>query len=324
MSATDVVVSESAAGTNGRKKHRLVGGMHEFDPSCIVPCPFQPRVWFDPRELQLLADSIKKDGQQTPAVVTPYYGGIPPPGVTHMIVDGERRWRACLMAGCNYSANCITVQDAKKHYKRSVISNFHQSNHTNGETALAVKSFREDYGMTWAEVATSLCMEEVTAQKYYNLTHLHPDIFKLLDPPTSRKERITTLLAAELSHLPPEEQLAVLAKVRGKEAATATQAIRLAVAAAEQRGGQVRKAARGRARTPSDDVQIIERKLKRALVLINHVEEIELTHLKQILGRRDPANNKQLIQMFVTLTKATAAAKGKIIGVLPPSHVAKT
>lgn len=68
-----------------------------------------PRIYFDPVALQSLSDNIKADGLLQPILVRPLPGarleetftdrrkGDPRP--THEIVAGERRYRACVMAG---------------------------------------------------------------------------------------------------------------------------------------------------------------------------------------------------------------------------------
>ena len=61
--------------------------------SSIEPNPDQPRKNFDPKPLQELADSIRENGLIQPLVVRPIEDG------RYMLIAGERRWRACRMAG---------------------------------------------------------------------------------------------------------------------------------------------------------------------------------------------------------------------------------
>lgn len=59
----------------------------------IEPNRTQPRKEFDDEALHELADSISQHGVLQPLLVRPIAGG------GYQIVAGERRWRACRMAG---------------------------------------------------------------------------------------------------------------------------------------------------------------------------------------------------------------------------------
>ena len=59
----------------------------------IRPNPYQPRSEFDAKEIESLADSLKRDGLLQPVVVRPAGAGF------YQLVAGERRWRAAKLAG---------------------------------------------------------------------------------------------------------------------------------------------------------------------------------------------------------------------------------
>ena len=59
----------------------------------IEPNKEQPRKDFNEEALSELADSISEHGLIQPIVVKPNLGG------TYTIIAGERRWRACRLAG---------------------------------------------------------------------------------------------------------------------------------------------------------------------------------------------------------------------------------
>ena len=67
-------------------------GVSHIQLNLITANPFQPRKEFDEEKLQQLADSIKQHGVLEPIIVRRYNGG-------YQIVAGERRWRACSLAG---------------------------------------------------------------------------------------------------------------------------------------------------------------------------------------------------------------------------------
>lgn len=67
----------------------------------IRPSGFNPRKRFDEESLLELADSIREHGLLEPIVVRPIAGALLIKGDTYLyeIVAGERRYRACIMAG---------------------------------------------------------------------------------------------------------------------------------------------------------------------------------------------------------------------------------
>ena len=69
------------------------GGTVTLRVSEIEPNRDQPRRYFDESALAELADSIRQHGVLQPLVVRPLAGG------GYQIIAGERRWRACRMAG---------------------------------------------------------------------------------------------------------------------------------------------------------------------------------------------------------------------------------
>ena len=64
----------------------------ELDISLIHPNPYQPRLEFELAALEELSLSIQENGLLQPIVVREVYNG-------YEIIAGERRFRACRMAG---------------------------------------------------------------------------------------------------------------------------------------------------------------------------------------------------------------------------------
>ena len=82
----------------------------------VEPNRDQPRKTFNQESLEELADSIKEFGLIQPIVVTKkdgYYG----------IVAGERRWRACKIAGITQIPAVIREDDEKKNQEIALIEN---------------------------------------------------------------------------------------------------------------------------------------------------------------------------------------------------------
>jgi ParB family chromosome partitioning protein len=71
--------------------------VEEIPIDAVEPDPAQPRRAFDEEKLRALAESIQRHGLlQEPGVVAVYGGSTP---LRYRLVWGERRWRACALAG---------------------------------------------------------------------------------------------------------------------------------------------------------------------------------------------------------------------------------
>ncbi|MGO9792051.1 MAG: ParB/RepB/Spo0J family partition protein [Solirubrobacteraceae bacterium] len=72
---------------------RTSGRLRDIAVQDIHPNPSQPRKRFDEASLAALADSIRERGVLQPIIVQPGLAG------EYLLVAGERRWRACKIAG---------------------------------------------------------------------------------------------------------------------------------------------------------------------------------------------------------------------------------
>ncbi|MCQ2451167.1 MAG: ParB/RepB/Spo0J family partition protein [Clostridia bacterium] len=113
----------------------------------IEPNKKQPRCDFDEEALNELADSISKHGLIQPIVVRPNFGG------TYTIIAGERRWRACRIAGLDAVPVIIKDVDEKEVMELALIENLQRENLNAVEEALGYKSLIDNYGLTQEQVA---------------------------------------------------------------------------------------------------------------------------------------------------------------------------
>ena len=79
-----------------RHEEKESSGVQTLPLTSLIPNPSQPRRHFSEKALEELATSIKSQGLLQPLLVRPI--GPAQPG-KYEIVAGERRWRACQMAG---------------------------------------------------------------------------------------------------------------------------------------------------------------------------------------------------------------------------------
>lgn len=141
-------------------KHIVLGDqVLEIPTDDIAPLPDQPRKHFDRERLQALAESIQHRGQVVPGLV------VETPGAKwkYELRDGERRLRACIIAGKNFRATLQTSADLGRNEAllTSAVANFNREGHTPWEEIDLVRRLLEpcpDTGIrfTQAQVAESL------------------------------------------------------------------------------------------------------------------------------------------------------------------------
>ena len=114
----------------------------------IYANPNQPRKAFDPEKLQELAGSIREYGVQNPILVTPR-------GDRYMIIAGERRFRASILAGLKEVPVTIKDVDDSMVEELALLENVQREDLTIIEEARAYQALL-DRGMSKEELASKL------------------------------------------------------------------------------------------------------------------------------------------------------------------------
>ena len=132
--------------TNNKKK----SSTNKIDISKIYPNKKQPRKNFEEKEIKELSDSIKNQGLIQPIVVRETSGNM------YEIIAGERRWRACQLAGL-HSVNCVVMSvDDKSVYELALIENIQRENLNVVEEAKAYKNLIESNGIKNEELSKKI------------------------------------------------------------------------------------------------------------------------------------------------------------------------
>ena len=116
----------------------------------IEPNREQPRKDFDETALSELADSIAQHGLIQPIVVKPTAQG------RYSIIAGERRWRACRMAGLNEVPVIIKDADEQTLMEIALIENLQREDLNAVEEALGYRALIDSFGLTQDEVAKKM------------------------------------------------------------------------------------------------------------------------------------------------------------------------
>ncbi len=116
----------------------------------IEPNKSQPRIDFDDEAIATLADSIRQHGLLQPLLVRPLENG------SYQIVAGERRWRACRMAGLDEVPVHIKELSDQETMQVALIENLQRENLNPIEEALGYQDLIDNYCMTQEEVAKTV------------------------------------------------------------------------------------------------------------------------------------------------------------------------
>jgi len=199
------LMSENATDDNLTAELRL---------SEIEPNKDQPRIHFDEEALQELADSISQHGLLQPIVVRPMIGG------TYQIVAGERRWRACRIAGLNTVPVIIKSLDDKETMELALIENLQRMDLNPVEEAKGYARLLKDFELTQEEVAERVGKSRSAITNALRLLNLPDDMLNALAEGRISAGHARTLLAFDDTVLQQEAFIAAVegASVRQLEA----------------------------------------------------------------------------------------------------------
>lgn len=116
----------------------------------IIPNKDQPRKTFDETSLAELAESIKQHGVLQPLLVRPLPGG------GYQLVAGERRWRACRMAGIREVPVVVKELTDTETMEIAIIENLQREDLNPIEEAEGLQALVDKCGLTQEEVAASV------------------------------------------------------------------------------------------------------------------------------------------------------------------------
>lgn len=177
------------------------GGSVTLKISEIEPNREQPRKEFDEKALSELAESISKHGLLQPLLVRPLtLGG-------YQIVAGERRYRACRMAGLTEVPVIIRELGESETMELALIENLQREDLTPLEEALGYKVLMDEHGFSQEEVAQSVGKSRPAVANALRLLKLPESISEYL-----KDGRISAGHARALLTLEDEELMKELAE----------------------------------------------------------------------------------------------------------------
>ena len=140
----------------------------------IEPNPDQPRKDFDEEALQELSESISVHGLIQPLTVRETDPGY------YQIIAGERRWRACRMAGVSEVPVVVIEADDCKAMELALIENLQRSDLNCVEEALGYQVLMEDFGLTQEECSARVSKSRSAVANALRLLNLPGKVLEML------------------------------------------------------------------------------------------------------------------------------------------------
>lgn len=239
----------------------------------IKPNPGQPRRLFDQAALDELAASIKEKGLLQPLLVRPK-------GDMYELVAGERRFKACQMAGLREAPVVIKDIGEREALELALIENLQREDLSPVEEAQGYKRLVE-MGMTQEEVAKTVGKARVTVTNALRLLNLGPEIMQALE-----ENRISAGHARALLMLPETRRNWGLSQVLSKQLSVReTEKLKDKPAASSARSkGEEAYADIARSLSRQLGAKVRFTQLKRGRLEISYHSEEELTAILQAIG----------------------------------------
>ena len=128
-------------------EERSAQGLKTLRVAMIEPKSDQPRKLFDENALAQLASSISTHGLLQPILVRPL------PNDRYQIVAGERRWRACKMAGISEIPAIVMDHTEAEAAEIALIENIQREDLNPLEEAMAYQALIDSFNLTQEKLA---------------------------------------------------------------------------------------------------------------------------------------------------------------------------
>lgn len=183
----------------------------------IEPNRSQPRRDFDENSLSDLAQSISQHGLLQPLLVRP----LPIGG--YQIVAGERRYRACRIAGLTEVPVTIRELSDTETMELALIENLQREDLSPIEEALGYKALIDEHGFSQEEVATSVGKSRPAIANSLRILKLPDSVLEYV-----KQDKISAGHARALLMLDNEKDMLELAELIYKKDLSVRQAEKLA------------------------------------------------------------------------------------------------
>lgn len=174
----------------------------ELDLNDVLPNRFQPRIKFNEDSIAELADSIKTHGVLQPILVRPI-------GDKYEIIAGERRYKACVLAGLSTIPSRIIDYNDKDSAEVALIENVQRRDLTPIEEAISYSKILDMGYLTQEQLASKLGMSQSTIANKKRLLNLCDEVQEALMEEKISERHARSLLKLSNSN----EQRAMLKRI---------------------------------------------------------------------------------------------------------------
>lgn len=150
----------------GAKEPQNTSDILRIPIGMIEPNPFQPRMSFDQEALQELAESIRTFGLIQPVTVRHKTNG------KYQIISGERRYRACQIAGMDMIPAYIREANDQGMLEMAIVENIQRENLDPIEVAMSYRRLIEECSLTQEQMAERVGKKRVSVTNYLRLLKL--------------------------------------------------------------------------------------------------------------------------------------------------------
>jgi ParB family chromosome partitioning protein len=172
----DALLGKTRAAAEEASPEGELTGLRELPLDVIEPGRYQPRSAMDPDRLQELADSITEQGLVQPVVVRP----LARQG-RYELIAGERRWRACRMAGLETIPALVREIADEATLALALIENIQREDLNPLEEAVALRRLIEEFGLTHEQAARSVGRSRTSVTNLLRLMELAPEVREMVD-----------------------------------------------------------------------------------------------------------------------------------------------
>ena len=150
----------------GEKPIQDYGDVLRIPAGLIDPNPYQPRMAFDSESLEELADSIRTFGLIQPISVRKQPEG------RYQIISGERRFRACRLAGMDVIPAYIRTTDNQGMLEMAIVENIQRQDLDPIEVAMSYQRLIDECNLTQERMAQRVGKKRASVANYLRLLKL--------------------------------------------------------------------------------------------------------------------------------------------------------
>lgn len=162
--------------------------IYKLPVNMIAPNPNQPRKYFDDEMMAELVASVKKYGVLQPVTVRRVNN-------EYELISGERRFRACQLAGIKKIPAIVIDADVKKSAELALLENLQREDLTFFEVAESYKNLVRSQGMSKREIAEDMGKSETDVGGRIRLLELPTIVKKLIRDYNLSEGHAKTLLS---------------------------------------------------------------------------------------------------------------------------------